>query len=111
VPVDGHWKTLLRLHRGGEMMAVPVWFPADPTIGEDEIPAVDRTADFASERRYLLREASDETDGLLSPVIHGLLVAAVALWVVAFTAAVRHLQRPLDGRREEARRRPVAVAG
>jgi hypothetical protein len=112
VPVDGHWKTLLRLHRGGEMMAVPVWFPADPTIGEGEIPAVDRTADFASERRYLLREASDETDGLLSPVIHGLLVAAVALWVAAFAAAVRHLQGPVDGRREaEARRRPVALAG
>ena len=82
------------------MMAVPVWFPADPTIGEDEIPAVDRTADRV-ERRYLLREAADETDGVLSPVIHGLLVAAVALWVGAFTAAVRHLQRPRDGRREE----------
>jgi hypothetical protein len=103
LPVDGHWKTLLRLHRGSEMMAVPVWFPADPTIGEEAIRAEDRTADFSSERRYLLREAADETGGLLSPVIHGLLLAAATLWVAAFAAAVRALQGPDAGRH----RRPV----
>jgi hypothetical protein len=93
VPVDGLWKTLLRLHRGGEMMAVPVWFPADAEIDEPEIPAEDRTIDFASERRYLMREASDQADGVLSPVIHGVLAAAVALWAAAFAVAVRDLQR------------------
>ena len=82
VPITGHWKALVRLHRGSEMMAVPVWFPADPTIGEEEIAAEDRTIDFAAERRYLMREASADTGGALSPVIHGLLVGAVVRVVV-----------------------------
>jgi hypothetical protein len=110
VPVDGLWKTLLRLHRGGEMMAVPIWMPADPTIDEPEIPARDRTVDFAGERRYLLREASDSTDGVLAPLIHGALVAAAALWAVSFVAAVRSLVRaPDSGDRspEEAAAAPV----
>ncbi|MBA2626298.1 MAG: hypothetical protein H0U89_11945, partial [Acidimicrobiia bacterium] len=39
VPIGGSHKSLLRLHRGGEMMAVPVFLPDDPEIGEPEIPA------------------------------------------------------------------------
>ncbi len=107
LPVDGLWKSLIRLHRGGEMMAVPVWFPADPAIGEAEIAAEDRTVDFASERRYLLREASDDTGGALAPLIHGLLVAAVALWAAAFAAAVRGLWR-VAGRSQAAGPAPRA---
>ena len=109
VPVDGLWKTLLRLHRGDEMMAAPVWFPADPTIDEPEIPAEDRTVAFAGERRYLLREASDSADGLLAPVIHGVLVAAAALWAVAFVAAVRALARGDEADVDEGAR-PAAPA-
>ena len=89
------------------MMAVPIWFPADPTIDEPEIPAEDRTVAFAGERRYLLREASDSTDGVLSPVIHGALVAAVALWAAAFVAAVRALARG-DGAGADEDARPDA---
>ena len=89
VPVDGLWKTLLRLHRGGEMMTVPVYLPADPEIGEPEIPAVDRVAPFESERTYLLRETHDG-NGWLSPLIHLLLVAVCATWAAAFVVAVRH---------------------
>jgi hypothetical protein len=91
VPIDGLWKTLLRLHSGRELMAAPVWFPADPTIGESEIAAEDRSVAFSSERQFLLREASDDTGGVLSPVVHGLLAAAVAVWVAAFAVAVRGL--------------------
>jgi hypothetical protein len=90
VPVDGHWKTLLRLHRGAEMMALPVYLPADPSIDEPEIPAVDRTAQFQSEREFLLRE-THTGNGWLSPVIHLTLLAVGALWALAFTIAVRHL--------------------
>ena len=35
VPVEGLWKSLVRLHRNGsELMAAPIWFPDDPEIGE-----------------------------------------------------------------------------
>lgn len=93
VPVDGHWKTLLRLHRGGEMMAIPLYLPADPSIGEPEIPAVDRTGPFESERRYLLRETRPGS-GWLSPTVHGALLLVCLIWVLAFRTAIRRPNRP-----------------
>jgi hypothetical protein len=92
LPVDGHWKTLLRLHRGAEMMAVPVFLPADPEIDEAEVPAVDRSMQFRSEREFLLRETHDG-NGWLSPVIHLTLLAVAAMWALAFATAARHLAR------------------
>jgi len=88
IPVSGHWKTLLRLHTFGEMSAMPVWLPADPTIEEPEIPAVDREGPFESEREYLLRETVDG-NAWLSPLVHAGLVLVCALWACAFVVAVR----------------------
>ena len=56
------------------MMALPIYLPADPEIDEAEIPAVDRTMAFQSEREYLLRE-THSGNGWLSPVVHGTLAA------------------------------------
>ncbi len=104
VPTDGLWKSLLRLHRGAEMMAVPIFLPDDPEIDEPEIPAVDRVIPFSSERQYLLRETK-AGNSWLSPLVHLLLAAVCALWAWAFSVAVRHLaggaparldQRPRD---------------
>jgi len=67
VPVDGRWKTVLRMDWAGEMMALPVYLPADGAIAKAEIPAADRTASFESERRYLLRETHD-ANRWLSPL-------------------------------------------
>jgi hypothetical protein len=86
VPVDGHWKTLLRLHRGNEMMTVPIFLPADPTIDAAEVPATDRSAAFASERRFLLRETRDG-NAWLSPVVHAYLATVCLSWVAAFALA------------------------
>lgn len=92
VPIEGHWKTLVRLHRGGdELMAVPVWFPADPEIDEPEIPAVDRTTAFAAESQYLLRETEEGDVPWLSPVVHGYLGLVMLGWLLAFAAAIRHI--------------------
>ena len=38
-------------------MAVPVYMPADPEIGAEEVPAVNRTATFARDSRILMRES------------------------------------------------------
>jgi len=110
VPVGGLWKTLLRLHRGAEMMAAPVYLPADPEIDEPEIPAVARTAAFSSEREFLLRE-THAGSGWLSPLVHAGLLLVCALWALAFVVAVRALSPPGGGTtsRTEARvtARPV----
>lgn len=99
VPVEGFWKTLVRLHRNGdELMAVPIWFPDDPEIDEPEIPAVDRTIDFASESQYLLRE-TEEGNGWLSPIVHAYLGLVVLGWLVAFVVGVRRIED--DGVRTE----------
>ncbi len=90
IPVNGRWKAMLRLHRGGEMMAVPVYLPEDEEIGEPELPAEDRTVAFGAESDYLLRETVDGS-AWFAYVIYGLLAAIGVVWVAAFVAAARRL--------------------
>src|SRR3546814_4079580 len=97
MPGDGLWKTILRLHRGAEMMAAPIYLPADPGIGEPAIPAVDRTVPFSSEKEFLLRGTTDGNGGL-APVVHLSLAAVCALWAASFVVAVRHLAPKQIGR-------------
>ena len=41
IPVWGSWKTLLRVHDGKTMTAVPIYLAADPGIGAEEVPGAD----------------------------------------------------------------------
>lgn len=102
VPVTGHWKTLLRLHRGDQLMSAPVWMPADAEIGKPQIAAVDRTLPFAHEQKYLTREA--RSGPATFAVIAYILLSGVALlWGTAFVlAAKRHRQRIAAVRTEPA---------
>ena len=93
VPVSGRGKALVRLHRGGELMAVPVYLPADPAIGEREVPAADRTVAFADERDLLLREANPG-EPWLSWVIYALLAGVAVTWIWAFVATARAVAKP-----------------
>ena len=95
VPVNGNFKTLLRLHRGSEMMAVPVRLPADPEIGKGEIPAVDRRVQFVNERRYLLRETHGGA-AWFAIVVDTLLVLVVIAWITAFVLVSQRVRRSAD---------------
>lgn len=92
VPVGGRWKTLVRLHRGGELMTVPVFLPADPEIGEPEISAVDRTQAFESETDYLLRETRPN-DQLVAYLVYALLAIVAVVWIAAFALASARIGR------------------
>ena len=60
VPVTGTWKTMVGLQRGDQVMAAPVYMPADPEIGAPEVPAVaERREPFVRNTDLLLREAKD----------------------------------------------------
>lgn len=96
IPVTGNWKALLRLHRGGEMMTVPIYLPADPEINKPEIPAVNRTMPFQSEATYLLREQHGG-NGLFKNGIYTLLVGVMVLWISAFTLAVAKISPKRGG--------------
>ena len=57
VPVTGDWKTVVSLQRGSEVMAAPVYLPADPSIGAEAVPLVpERAGPFVRNTTLLLRE-------------------------------------------------------
>lgn len=77
IPVHGEWKALLRLHKDKSLMALPVYLPADPVIGEPEVPARGEfTRSFISDKKIVLREAK-EVDG---PIVYG---ASSAIGLIA----------------------------
>ena len=57
LPVWGSWKTLLRIHDGRMLAAVPIWAPADDAIPVKEIPVqLNSTRPFTFEVSILQRE-------------------------------------------------------
>ena len=107
LPIDGGWKSMLRLHRGSDMMALPIRMPADPEFGLEAIAAEDRSMAFGSETEYLLRETTDGPPGLGIAV--RLLYAVLAIaWFTAMIIASRRIARlyePVGQRAED----PVPV--
>ncbi|HEX3546617.1 MAG TPA: hypothetical protein VHU62_08580 [Mycobacterium sp.] len=66
IPVWGSWKTLLRVHDGKTMAAVPIFLAADPGIGAPEVPAqAAMTRPFVPEITILQRERSPDTPVVL----------------------------------------------
>lgn len=61
MPVSGQWKTLLRVHDGTTLTAVPIYLAGDPGIGAKEVPAEAQfTRPFVSEITILQRERSPD---------------------------------------------------
>jgi hypothetical protein len=92
VPVGGRWKTMVRLHRGAELMSAPVFLPADPEIGAPEVPAVSRTIALGGEEQYLMREVKpgQATVKILAYVIIGIVAL---LWAGSFVLAATRIPR------------------
>jgi hypothetical protein len=92
VLITGKGKTLVRLHRGNELMAFPVRLPADPEIGEPEIPAVNRSGPFVGEKTFLMRE-SESGAAWVSIAIYVLLAAVAIAWITAFAVASQRIRQ------------------
>lgn len=91
IPVEGNAKALLRLHRGAEMMAIPIRLPDDPEIGKPEIPPVDREGEpFVDEQQYLQRE-THPGDAWFGVVVRSMVTVLFALWIIAFAVAGRRI--------------------
>jgi hypothetical protein len=84
--LTGQAKSLLRLHRGAEMMAVAIRLPADPEYDLDEVAAVDRSGPFVAEQRYLQREGGD-VGGWFELLVLGLVAVLSLAWVAALAVA------------------------
>jgi hypothetical protein len=87
IPVSGGWKSMLRLHRGGEMMAIALHLPGDAELHKPELVAADRTTKFQPEPKYLLREQHGGNN-VFKNTVYALLVGVVVMWIAAFTVAV-----------------------
>jgi NAD(P)-dependent dehydrogenase (short-subunit alcohol dehydrogenase family) len=106
VPVEATWKSVIRLARHDLVMAVPVYFPADPELGLPEIPVRDRwDTSFLRDTDLLMREAHDGP-AWPAAVAYGTMLGIVVVWMAALVAGFAALHRrippgggPLSGRR------------
>lgn len=77
LPVDGTWKSAIRVHRGGTMGAVPIYFPADAAL---KLAAIESPAQFTRpvtmDRKLMQRERRENVPGYLF---------ALGAWIVALT--------------------------
>ncbi|MDP9164651.1 MAG: hypothetical protein M3O32_01045 [Actinomycetota bacterium] len=87
MPVSGQWKTLLRVHDGRTMTAVPIYLHGDPGIGAPEVPAqAQMTRPFVSEITILQRERSTDIPqalwliGCLTVLVCTLVMIAGLTW-------------------------------
>ncbi len=66
VPVDGDWKTMVRVHDGRVLAASPIFLPADEAIDAEEVPAAaSSTRDVVPEITLLQRERQLDVPGWL----------------------------------------------
>jgi hypothetical protein len=81
MPVWGTWKTLLRVHDGKTLAAVPIYLAGDPGIGAKEVPAeASMTRPFTAEITILQRERNPDTPQVL--LLIGCLVVLVCTLIL-----------------------------
>jgi hypothetical protein len=85
IPVHGTWKSLIRLHHGNSLTAVPVYLPEDPAIPAKGVPAEPRfEREFVADHEILQREQKSAAPALA--LIAYAVVVAIALSLLALLA-------------------------
>jgi hypothetical protein len=94
VPAWGVWKTLLRVHDGKTLTAVPIYLAADPGIGAEEVPALDAmTRPFVPEVTILQRERKPDTPQVLWTVGCLVVLGCTLILISGLTWGVGRLDR------------------
>jgi hypothetical protein len=98
LPVTGEWKTMIRLHTGNALSALPIYLPADPAIPVEGIPAEARMErPFGPEQQLLQRERKADVAGWLWATGYGV-VLAISLGFLALLAwGVHRVSAPPPG--------------
>ena len=105
IPVSGTWKALIRLHRGNELLTLPVFLPADPGIPAAEVPAGSHfTRNFVQDKKVLQREATGGSPAL-QRIAYTVLALLAGCWIGSLAWGLRQLEggRPV---RSSSHRRP-----
>jgi hypothetical protein len=110
VPVDGSWKSLLRVHRAGEVLAIPIYLPGDSAIPAPEIPAKPQfTRTFVADQKILQRERKDDTPGWLWAAAVAFVMTMYVVFLSALAWGVGRVARR-DPRRPTPEEPPKAPA-
>jgi hypothetical protein len=89
IPVSGSWKTMIRLHKGDSLTALPVYLPRDAAIPVGEIPAPHSfSRAFRNEHKLLQRE--QKGGGPVLVAIAYSVVAGVTLGLLALLSWALH---------------------
>jgi len=92
IPMDGEWKTMIRLHYGRTLSALPIYLPADPAIPVEGIPAQGQmTRDFGPEQRLLQRERKTGVAGWLWATGYAVVLAIALAFLVALAWGVHRV--------------------
>ena len=102
IPVYGKWKTDLRLHRGREIIGVPLYLPKDDAIPAAEVPAPRQfTRAFIQDKKILIREAKDGVLPIVAILGYVLMLSLTAsliatiVWGIARVASRVSVDEPL----------------
>ena len=96
VPVDGEWKTLLRVHDGRTLTASAVFLPADSALDAAETPAVAKsTRELVPEIQLLQRERDLDVPARTWAAASLLVLGCSLALVVALAWGVGRLSRRL----------------
>ncbi len=102
---------MVSLQRGDEVMAVPVYLPADPEIGAPAVPALpERTERFVRNTTLLMREVRPGPAGAAVAAYSGL-AALVSIWVALIVVAARRIPPPPPSSEGWSAARPSATVG
>jgi hypothetical protein len=87
IPVEGTWKTTLRLHKGRQLAGLPIFMPKDSAIPVDEVPppAANESREFIRDKENLQREQKGDVPGWLTLAAY-LAVALILLSLLALIA-------------------------
>jgi hypothetical protein len=111
VPVDGTWKSILRLHRGSSIAGMPLFMPEDSAIPAAEVPAAPQfERAFALDKENLQREQKDGVAGGLTLAAYLIVLAIATAMVAALSIALARLGGASARRTRPRTDTPVATA-
>ena len=105
IPVNGNWKSTIRLHKGRAVLGLPVFMPKDSAIPVPEISALPHmTRVFVRDKKNLQREQKTGVAGWLTTAAYLAVLLLAAALIAVLVWGVRRVERThLDAGDEEPR--------
>jgi hypothetical protein len=98
VPVQGDWKTTLRIQDGSDLVALPVYMPEDSAIPAPAVPARDgATREFVADKELLQREVKDDAPAWLWTAASGTVLGMYVAFLLTLAWGVGRVARGEHG--------------